>query len=96
MKDTDLLTQRGWRRVPEPAEQTIPRSDTWRLGTGAFHVELELWENGEIRGRLCAPGMRVYGNMTFPSLRSVPDAVDFLEKLLEGATNALPSRREVD
>jgi hypothetical protein len=33
--------------------------------------------------------MKVHGNMIFESLRSVEDAVDFLERLLEGATLAL-------
>ena len=92
MQDTDLLKRRGWRPVElhSPSEQTIPRSETWRLGWEPFCAELELWDNGEIRGRICAPGLKVHGTMTFDSLRSIEDAVDFLEKLVEGATNALP------
>lgn len=86
------LQARGWKKIGEPAEQTIPSSETWRLGWEPFCVELELWGNGEIRGRLCAPGLKIYGNMVFESLRSIPDAVDFLEKLLDGAIRALPDQ----
>lgn len=84
------LAERGWKQIDPDPPGTVPRVQSWRLGWEPFCVELEIWEKGEIRGRLCAPGLKVYGNMVFESLRSVPDAVDFLEKLLDGATHALP------
>ena len=87
----ELLKDRGWIRVgPEPLEPILPCMVIWRLGWEPFCVELELWGNGEIKGRLCAPGLQVQGNIVFESLKSVEDAVDFLEKLLQGALTSLP------
>lgn len=91
MSDVEFLTGRGWQRIGGPSDGTVPSCETWRRGWQPFCVEIELWGTGEIRGRLCAPGLKIQGNMVFEALRSVPDAVDFLERLLEGATKALPS-----
>ena len=92
MESMEFLKSRGWRLVGPnpPGERLVPHSETWRHGWEPFCVELELWQTGEIRGRLCAPGMKVHGNMIFESLRSIEDAVEFLERLLKGATQALP------
>lgn len=92
MGNGEFLKKRGWKRIgSDPPELTIPSYEMWRLGWEPFCVELEVWENKEIRGRLCAPGLKVQGTMVFEYLRNVPDAVDFLEKLLEGAIRSLPS-----
>jgi hypothetical protein len=83
------LTARGWKKVDD-LEDSVPRVAVWRKGWEPFCVELELWSTGEIRGRLAAPGLAICGNMIFCDLPSVEDAVNFLEKLLVGATAALP------
>ena len=91
LMDPEALTARGWVLV-ERVTNSAPQFEVWRLGREPFCVELELWgkkENQEIRGRLAAPGIQVQGNMIFTKLPSIPEAVSFLERLLEGATRAL-------
>jgi hypothetical protein len=85
------LRDRGWTLLPIGyPNQSSHNCEVWRFGSEPFCVELELWSNGQIHGRLCAPGLNVTGTMIFESLKSVLSAVEFLEKLLDGAIKALP------
>lgn len=88
------LKSRGWRLIRAVDEDgvTVPKYSVWRKGWEPFCVELELWDNEDIRGRLAAPGLKVHGNLIFSNMPSVDEAATFLEKLLVGATAALPTK----
>ena len=94
------LTSRGWRLVTAVDEDgvTVPKCEIWRKGWEPFCVEIELWDNGDIRGRLAAPGLQVHGNMIFTDLPDIDSASVFLNKLLIGANAALliedPNRKD--
>lgn len=78
------LEVRGWERLPESRAGVA----VWRKGWEPFCVELEL--TGEtINGRLCAPGLSAGGTLMFHHLQDVESAATFLEKLLQGASDAI-------
>ena len=88
------LSLRGWRQVDDGLDK-VPRVQIWRKGTEPFCIEMEIWDGGNVRGRLCAPGMKVCGTMIF-ELSSVDEGAVFLEKLMDGATKALPHTNGTD
>lgn len=85
------LAQRGWSRVSD-GKGAVPLVEVWRKCVGPLCVELELWDNGNIRGRLCSGEGRITGGLQFDNLSTIDEVAQFLEKLLDGAAKAFTSR----